>query len=214
MAELGPLELLALAIGAFKLLIVQERLFRGDGFFIRDGVFLGAGLVLIGRLSRHPLEKRFKPGQPVFGFNQTQLGAFGHGGPGGRSSLQKLLQPHLVDREALLQFQQPEGEDFSDLGKGLQLVGQPLGAICRLQLRSHGPYQGVWPDGIGGARKRQGVGGPSQHLICNDCVNLWIRSKQTQRICLPPFSAAPAYLPPASHAHDTRQRCPPGHRQP
>jgi hypothetical protein len=74
MAELGTLELLALAIGALKLLIVQE------GLFLGDGVFLAFGLVLIGRLSRHPLEERFKPGQPVFGFNQTQLGAFGHGG--------------------------------------------------------------------------------------------------------------------------------------
>ena len=73
---------------------------------------------------------------------------------------------------------------------------------------------GVWPDGIGGAWKRQGAGGPRQPLICNDCESLWIRSKQTQRIRLPPFSAAPAYLPQASHAHDTRQRCPPGHRQP
>ena len=61
-------------LGALKLLIVQEGLFLGDGFF------LAYGFVLIGRLSRNPLEKRFKPGQPVFGFNQTQRGAFGHGG--------------------------------------------------------------------------------------------------------------------------------------
>ena len=91
MAELGALELLALDIGALKLLIVQEGLFLGDGFFFGDGffledgfffgdgVFLGDGLVLIGRLNRHPLQERFKPGQPVFGFNQTQLGPFGHG---------------------------------------------------------------------------------------------------------------------------------------
>ena len=53
-----------------------------------------------------------------------------------------MLQPHLLPRQALLQFQKPEGEDFSDLRQGLQLVGQSLGGICRLQLWSHGPYQG------------------------------------------------------------------------
>ena len=34
----------------------------------------------MGTLNNHLLEERFQPGQPVFGFNQTQLGAFGHGG--------------------------------------------------------------------------------------------------------------------------------------
>jgi len=67
MPELGAPKLLALKIGAFKHVIVQK------------GLFLGEGLVLMGHLSSHPLEERFKPGQPVFGFNQTQLGALSQG---------------------------------------------------------------------------------------------------------------------------------------
>ena len=47
-------------------------------------------------------------------------------------ALKQRLEPQLLGGKPLLQFKQPEGDRFSHFREGLQLISQPLGAVCNL----------------------------------------------------------------------------------